>query len=166
MVTSTEASPEDTKPRRTLGSGWDLTSLEHSGTELDGGRGRVWRTRICSCSQPYILIGETCMVSSGTGSLVSVHNVTHDGSNRRNSEGHANILSASLRKDATNLIGSSIMQQDERNTRSQVDFRPGPKRLQFTCQSGDLYPPNSWERLGNASRMKNASVWWCQWITC
>lgn len=91
----------------------------------------------------HVLNPISLLVSSGTGSLVSVHNVTHDGSNRRNSEGHGNILSASLRKDATNLIGSSIMQQDERNTRSQVDFRPGPKSLQFTCQSGDLYPPNS-----------------------
>lgn len=39
MITSIEATPEDVKPRRIGGPGWNLTSLIHSGTELDEEQG-------------------------------------------------------------------------------------------------------------------------------
>ncbi len=54
-----------------------------------------------------------CMASSGTGSLIFIDDVTHDGSSKMNSEVYRNILSDNLKKDATKLIGRSfIMQQD------------------------------------------------------
>ncbi len=53
------------------------------------------------------------IASSGTGSLIFINDVTHDGSSKINSEVFRNILSDSLQKDATKLIGRSfIMQQD------------------------------------------------------
>ncbi len=53
------------------------------------------------------------IASSGTGSLIFIDDVTHDGSSKINSEVYRNILSDNLQKDATNLIGRSfIMQQD------------------------------------------------------
>ncbi len=53
------------------------------------------------------------IVSSGTGSLIFIYDVTHDGSSKINSEVYRNILSDNLQKDATKLIGRSfIMQQD------------------------------------------------------
>ncbi len=53
------------------------------------------------------------IASSGTGSLIFINDVTHDGSSKINSEVYRNILSDNLQKDATKLIGRSfIMQQD------------------------------------------------------
>ena len=54
-----------------------------------------------------------CMAASGTGSLICIDDVTHDGSSKMNSEVYRNILSANLKKNASKLIGRSfIMQQD------------------------------------------------------
>ncbi len=54
-----------------------------------------------------------CIASSGTGSLIFIDDVTHDGSSKMNSKVYRNILSANLEKDATKLIGRSfIIQQD------------------------------------------------------
>ncbi len=53
------------------------------------------------------------IASSGTGSLIFINDVTHDGSSKINSEVYRNILSDNLQKDATKLIGRSFnMQQD------------------------------------------------------
>ncbi len=53
------------------------------------------------------------IASSGTGSLIFINDVTHDGSSKINSEVYRNILSDNLQKNATKLIGRSfIMQQD------------------------------------------------------
>ncbi len=53
------------------------------------------------------------IASSGTGSLIFINDVTHDGSSKINSEVYRNILSDNLQKDATKLLGRSfIMQQD------------------------------------------------------
>ncbi len=53
------------------------------------------------------------IASSGTGSLIFINDVTHDGSSKINSEVYRNILSDNLQKDATKLIGRSfIIQQD------------------------------------------------------
>ncbi len=53
------------------------------------------------------------IASSGTGSLIFINDVTHDGSSKINSEVYRNILSDNLKKDATKLIVRSfIMQQD------------------------------------------------------
>ncbi len=53
------------------------------------------------------------ITSSGTGSLIFINDVTHDGSSTINSEVYRNILSDNLQKDATKLNGRSfIMQQD------------------------------------------------------
>ncbi len=53
------------------------------------------------------------IASSGTGSLILINDVTHDGSSKINSAVYRNILSDNLQKDATKLIGRSfIMQQD------------------------------------------------------
>ncbi len=50
---------------------------------------------------------------SGTGSLIFINDVTHDGSSKINSEVYRNILSDNLQKDTTKLIGRSfIMLQD------------------------------------------------------
>ncbi len=88
--------------------------------------------RICSWSQTYKLIWNTVytgvhysthytgnvmawafIASSGTGSLIFINDVTHDGSSKINSEVYRNILSDNLQKDATKLIGRSfIMKQD------------------------------------------------------
>ncbi len=56
------------------------------------------------------------IASSGTGSLIFINDVTHDGSSKINSEVYRNILSDNLQKDATKLIGRSfIMQQMTQN---------------------------------------------------
>ncbi len=53
------------------------------------------------------------IASSGTGSLIFINDVTHDGSSKIKSEVYRNILSDYLQKDATKLIGRSfIVQQD------------------------------------------------------
>ena len=54
-----------------------------------------------------------CMAASGVGSLIFNDAVTHDSSNRMNSEVDKKILSANLRKNASKVIGRNfIMQQD------------------------------------------------------
>ena len=50
-----------------------------------------------------------CMTSSGTGSLIFIDDVTHDGSSKMNSEVYRNILSANLKRDAIKLIGRSFI---------------------------------------------------------
>ncbi len=52
------------------------------------------------------------IASSGTGSLIFINDVTHDGSSKIKKV-YRNILSDNLQKDATKMIGRSfIMQQD------------------------------------------------------
>lgn len=45
------------------------------------------------------------MAASGTGSLILIDNVTHDGSSKMNLEVSRNILSAILQRTESNLIG-------------------------------------------------------------
>ncbi len=52
-----------------------------------------------------------CIASSGTGSLIFIDDVTHDGSSKMNSEVYRNILSDNLQKDTTKLIGRSFIMQ-------------------------------------------------------
>ena len=52
-----------------------------------------------------------CMTASGVSSFIFIDNVTHDGSSRMNSEVCKNILSANLRRNASNLIGRNLIMQ-------------------------------------------------------
>ena len=98
------------------------------------GKANVWRKKESahdpkptSSSVKHDVMAWACMVSSGTGSLIFIDNVTHDGSNKVNSEVYGNILSANLKGDATKLIGRSfIMQQDN-----------DPKQTAKTTRSSD-----------------------------
>ncbi len=165
--------------------------------------------RIRSWSQTYKLIWNTVytgvhystyytgnvmawafIASSGTGSLIFINDVTHDGSSKIKSEVYRNIFSDNLQKDATKLIGRSfIMQQDNdpKQCQNNKGVHQGKKRkvLDWPSQSPHLNPveyafyllkkrlkgvtPQNWKRLrwksGKASQKKNAKVWWCQWVT-
>ncbi len=109
------------------------------------------------------------IASSGTGSLIFIDDVTHDGSSKINSEVYRNILSDNLQKDATKLIGRSfIMQQDndpKHTAKTTKEFIRGKKWkvLDWPSQSPHLNPiehafyllkrrlkgvtPQNWKRL-------------------
>ena len=91
-----------------------------------------------------------CMDSSGTGPLIIIDYVTHDGSSKMNSEVHRNILSATLKTDLIKLTGrSSFMQQDN-----------NPKHTTKTAK--EFIRGKKW-KLFDWPQKKNAKVWRCQW---
>ena len=87
-----------------------------------------------------------CMAASGTGSLVFIDDVTHDGSSRMNSDVYKTILSGNLQRNASKLISRSfIMQQDndpKHTANTTKDFIRGGKWkvLDWPSQSPDLNP--------------------------
>ncbi len=137
MNKSTEATPEyaNHSLARRIGDEpqkfWDKVLWTDFMDQSDG-KAKVWRKKDPLWSQTYKLIWNTVytgvhysthytgnvmawafIASSGTGSLIFINDVTHDGSSKINSEVYRNILSDNLQKDATKLIGRSfIMQQD------------------------------------------------------
>ena len=70
------------------------------------------------------------MASSGTDLLISIDDVTHDGSSRMNSEVYKNILSAYVHENASKLIGWCFtIQQDNapKHTANTTKFIKGKK---------------------------------------
>ncbi len=127
MIKSTEAIPEDANHSlaRRIGDEpqkfWDKV-LWTGFMDQSGGKAKVWRKKdllmIPNIQAHLKHSGGNVMVwafiaASGTGSLIFINDVPHDGSSKINSEVYRNILSDNLQKDATKLIGRSfIMQQD------------------------------------------------------
>ena len=120
------------------------------------GKAKVWRKKGTAHDPKHTsssvkhgggnVMAWACMASSGTGSLIFIEDVTHDGSSKMNSEVYRNILSANLRKDATKLIGRAfIMQQDndpKHTAKTTKEFIRGKKWkvLDWPSQSPDLNP--------------------------
>lgn len=120
------------------------------------GKAKVWRKKGSAHDPKHTsssvkhgggnVMAWACMASSGTGSLIFIDDVTHDGSSKMNSEVYRNILSANLKKDATKLIGRSfIMQQDndpKHTAKTTKEFIRGKnwRLLDWPSQSPDLNP--------------------------
>ncbi len=123
MNKSTEATPEDANHSlaRRIGDEpqkfWDKV-LWTDETKINlyqsDGKAKVWRKKdllMIPNIQAHLkhsggnIMAWACIASSGTGSLIFIDDVTHDGSSKMNSEVYRNILSANLQKDATKLIG-------------------------------------------------------------
>ena len=120
------------------------------------GKAKVWRKKGSAHDPKHTsssvkhsggnVMAWACMASSGTGSLIFIDDVTHDGSSKMNSEVYRNILSANLKKDATKLIGRSfIVQQDndpKHTAKTTKEFIRGKKWkvLDWPSQSPDLNP--------------------------
>ncbi len=139
MNKSTEATPEDANHSlaRRIGDEpqkfWDKVLWTDFMDQSDG-KAKVWRKKdllmipniqahlkhsVHRCTLHYsthytgYVMAWAFIASSGTGSLIFINDVTHDGSSKINSEVYRNILSYNLQKDATKQIGRSfIMQQD------------------------------------------------------
>ncbi len=127
MNKSTEATPEDANHSlvRRIGDEpqnfWDNVLWTDFMDQSDG-KAKVWRKKdllMFPNIQAHLkhsggnVMAWAFIASSGTGSLIFINDVTHDGSSKINSEVYRNILSDNLQKDATKLIGRSfIMQQD------------------------------------------------------
>ncbi len=127
MNKSTEATPEDANHSlaRRIGDEpqkfWDKVLWTDFMDQSDG-KAKVWRKKdllMIPNIQAHLkhsggnVMAWACISSSGTGSLIFINDVTHDGSSKINSEVYRNILSDNLQKDATKLIVRSfIMQQD------------------------------------------------------
>jgi len=77
------------------------------------GKAKVWRKKESAHDPKHTslsvkhgggnVMAWACMASSGTGSLIFIEDVTHNGSRKMNSEVYRNILSGNLRKDANKL---------------------------------------------------------------
>ncbi len=127
MNKSTEATPEDANHSlsRRIGDEpqkfWDKVLWTDFMDQSDG-KAKVWRKKdplMIPNIQAHLkhsggnVMAWAFIASSGTGSLIFINDVTHDGSSKINSEVYRNILSDNLQNDATKLIGRSfIMQQD------------------------------------------------------
>ncbi len=122
MNKSTEATPEDANHSLARRIGDEPQVLWTDFMDQSDGKAKVWRKRdllMIPNIQAHLkhsggnVMAWACIASSGTGSLIFINDVTHDGSSKMNSEVYRNILSDNLQKDATKLIGRSfIMQQD------------------------------------------------------
>ncbi len=127
MDKSTEATPDDANHSlaRRIGDKpqkfWDKVLWTDFMDQSDG-KAKVWRKKdllMIPNIQAHLkhsggnVMAWAFIASSGTGSLIFINDVTHDGSSKINSEVYRNILSDNLQKDAIKLIGISfIMQQD------------------------------------------------------
>lgn len=82
------------------------------------GKAKVWRKKGSAYDPKHTsssvkhgggsVMAWACMAASGTGSLVFIDDVTHDGSSRMNSDVYKTILSGNLQKNASKLIGRSF----------------------------------------------------------
>ncbi len=200
MNKSTEATPEDANHSlaRRIGDKpqkfWDKVLWTDFMDKSDG-TAKVWRKKdllMIPNIQAHLkhsggnVMAWAFIASSGTGSLIFINDVTHDGSSKINSEVYRNILSDNLQKDATKLIGRSfIIQQDNdpkqqrsssgqevegfRLAKSISTLKPYRACLLPAKEETEGSNPPNWKRLrwkpGKASQKKNAKVWWCQWVT-
>ncbi len=131
MNKSTEATPEDANHSlaRRIGDEpqkfWDKVLWTDFMDQSDG-KAKVWRKKdllMIPNIQAHLkhsggnVMAWACIASSGTGSLIFINDVTHDGSSKINSEVYRNILSDNLQKDATKLIGRSFIMQQDNDTK-------------------------------------------------
>ncbi len=154
MNKSTEATPEDANHSlaRRIGDEpqkfWDKVLWTDFMDQSDG-KAKVWRKKdllMIPNIQAHLkhsggnVMAWAFIASSGTGSLIFINDVTHDGSSKINSEVYRNILSDNLQKDATKLIGRSFIMQQDNDPKHRVHQDKKWKVLDWPSQSPHLNP--------------------------
>ncbi len=163
------------------------------------GKAKVWRKKdllMIPNIQAHLkhsggnVMAWACIASSGTGSLIFINDVTHDGSSKLTQKFTEIFCLTIYRKMQPNwlwdpsscskIITQNIVPKQQRSSSGQE-----VKGFRLASQSPDLNPiehafyllkkrlkgvtPQNWKRLrwkpGKASQKKNAKVWWCQWVT-